>query len=291
MIKKLPNNHEIAQLLEHIASLLELQDANTFRVQAYRSGANQVREAQVEIAELALSDKQTLLDMPHIGERLTNLIIEYAKTGKSRILQRLEGEVHPDELFESVPGIGPELADRIVEELDIKTLEELEQAVYDGRLAKVEGFGEKRLETVRLSLAGKMRQPFRRMDPTTSMPGHRTGPDRPSVELLLRIDEEYRTKAKNKQLKRIAPRRFNPENRAWLPILHTDLEGWSFTALFSNTVRAHELQKVKDWVVIYYEKDQHEGQATVVTETRGKMEGKRVVRGREQESMEMETIS
>jgi hypothetical protein len=53
--------------------------------------------------------------------------------------------------------------------------------------------------------------------------------------------------------------------------------------MFSNTDRAHELGRVRDWVVIYYERDGHEGQCTVVTEFRGAMTGKRVVRGREDE--------
>lgn len=288
MKKKLPKNHEIAEMLEHIASLLELQEANTFRVQAYRAAANLVENFRGSIAELALDDKDALMDLPHIGERLSNLIVEYIETGKSRLLQRLEGEVNPEELFESVPGIGPELAERIVRKLDIKTLEELEQAVYDGRLAEVEGFGEKRLDTVRYSLAGMMGQLSRRPNAPKSAVRKRADMERPSVALLLEVDAEYRQKAKNRQLKRIAPRRFNPENRAWLPILHADLHGWSFTALYSNTVRAHQLEKVKDWVVIFYERGRHEGQATVVTETRGPMAGKRVVRGREQECMALE---
>ncbi|NIW87025.1 MAG: DNA-binding protein, partial [Gammaproteobacteria bacterium] len=82
----------------------------------------------------------------------------------------------------------------------------------------------------------------------------------------------------------IAPLRFNPTNEAWLPILHTTRDHWHFTVLFSNTARAHELDRTRDWVVIYYYDDHHqEGQHTVVTETRGPLAGKRVVRGRESE--------
>ena len=85
-------------------------------------------------------------------------------------------------------------------------------------------------------------------------------------------------------LPRIAPRRFNPDNRAWLSILHTARGGWHFTALYSNTARAHDLRRVFDWVVIYFYDDDHrEGQHTVVTEIRGPLAGKRVVRGREAE--------
>jgi hypothetical protein len=62
--------------------------------------------------------------------------------------------------------------------------------------------------------------------------------------------------------------------------------GWAFTALYSNTKRAHELDKTHDWVVLYYERDGEEDQATVVTETRGPLGGKRVIRGRESETRE-----
>jgi putative hydrolase len=108
--------------------------------------------------------------------------------------------------------------------------------------------------------------------------------DAPSVELLLSVDSEYREKAHAGSLPRIAPRRMNPEGKSWLPVLHTRYGPWHFTALFSNTERAHELHRVYDWVVIYYQDPEGvEGQATVVTERRGSLAGERVVRGREPE--------
>ena len=106
----------------------------------------------------------------------------------------------------------------------------------------------------------------------------------PGVELLLDVDREYREKAKAGALAKIAPRRLNPEGKAWLPVLHTRFGPWHFTALFSNTERAHELHRVYDWVVIFYsDTGGEEGQATVVTERRGRLTGLRVVRGREPE--------
>jgi DNA polymerase (family X) len=108
--------------------------------------------------------------------------------------------------------------------------------------------------------------------------------DGPSVQVLLGIDREYRDKAKAGSLRMIAPRRMNPEAKAWLPVLHTRHGPWHFTALFSNTERAHELHRVWDWVVIYFsDPDGEEGQFTVVTERRGTLTGQRVVRGREPE--------
>ena len=69
-----------------------------------------------------------------------------------------------------------------------------------------------------------------------------------------------------------------------MPILHTTKADWHFTAIYSNTERAHKLDKVFDWVVIYFYDSHHqEGQHTVVTETHGNNTGQRVVRGREYE--------
>ena len=68
-------------------------------------------------------------------------------------------------------------------------------------------------------------------------------------------------------------------------MLHTRRDSWTFTALYSNTARAHELDRVHDWVVIYAEDESHhERQYTVVTAGRGVHAGQRVVRGREAEA-------
>jgi putative hydrolase len=108
--------------------------------------------------------------------------------------------------------------------------------------------------------------------------------DGPPVSLILDVDREYREKADEGSLPTIAPKRFNPSGEAWLPVLHTERGSWHFSALYSNTARAHELDRTRDWVVIYFYDDHHqEGQHTVVTEHRGPLTGRRVVRGREAE--------
>lgn len=101
----------------------------------------------------------------------------------------------------------------------------------------------------------------------------------PSIELLLEIDEQYRYLAKAGQIRMVTPRRFNPEGKRWLPVMQMNKEGWSLNVLFSNTARSHELNKTHDWVVINYSREGHQGQCTIVTETRGEQKGDRVVRG------------
>lgn len=110
--------------------------------------------------------------------------------------------------------------------------------------------------------------------------------DLPPVEVLLALDAEYREKASAGTLKLIAPKKFNPEGKAWLPIMQAQREGWRFTILFSNTQRAHALGKTQDWVVIYFSRGSAEQKCTIVTEFKGELAGKRVVRGREQECRE-----
>ena len=121
---------------------------------------------------------------------LGQAIAQMVRTGRWAQLERLRGAVAPEQLFQSIPGVGPELARRLHEHLDVDTL----------------------------------------------------------------------------------------------PILHTERGDWHFTALFSNTARAHELGRSRDWVVIYFHQDSGpDGQHTVATETRGPAAGSRVVRGREAE--------
>jgi hypothetical protein len=97
------------------------------------------------------------------------------------------------------------------------------------------------------------------------------------------MDRRYIERSGRGKLRMIAPRRFNPEHRSWLPVLHADLDGWTMTAMFSNTARAHQLGRTGDWVVIYYERDGLDGQCTVVSEQSGPLKGMRVIRGREPE--------
>jgi putative hydrolase len=110
--------------------------------------------------------------------------------------------------------------------------------------------------------------------------------DEPPIEELLHVDREYRDKAAAGELPTIAPRRFNPSGEAWLPILHTHRGERNYTALYSNTARAHDLGRTHDWVVLYYDGGLDERQYTVITSHWGKLIGKRIVRGREKECEE-----
>lgn len=281
-----PDNREIADVLEEVAALLTAQDANPFRARAYREAARTIRTLGRGVTDvLAAEGRAGLEALPGIGKSLASAIAEIASSGRLALLDRMRGAVAPEDLFTTLPGVGDALAHRIHDVLGVETLEELELAAHDGRLEALPGFGSRRVRLLRDVLAARLsrsaRSRARRIDRHgRTAPPH---PERPDVETLLGVDAEYRRGAEADTLRRIAPRRFNPTHAAWLPLLHTERDGWSFQAMFSNTARAHELDRTRDWVVLYFERDGHEDQCTVVTETRGPLTGLRVVRGREDE--------
>ena len=157
-----PSNEEIADLLERVAELLEAQDANQYRVRAYRRAAHVIERSEKSIAQIAESKEERLEDLPEIGSRIAGSIREFVHTGRLILLERLEGQVSPEDLFTTVPGIGEELARRIHSQLHIETLEELELSAHDGRLEKVEGLGERRIRGFRDSLATMLSRSSRR---------------------------------------------------------------------------------------------------------------------------------
>lgn len=274
-------NQEIAKRLNQIATLLEQQGANPFRVNAYRHAANVLAELAQPVNEIVeRKGFAGLLALPGIGEGIARAIYEYVVMGRMSRLESLQGSQDPMALFESIPGIGPTLAHRIIEQLHIDTLEALEVAAHNKRLERVPGFSPNKVAMVQAWLAlalGRQRPRPRAEEPIAE----------PPVKLILQVDKLYRDKANAGELPTIAPKRFNPKGESWLPVLHVTRGGWHFTALFSNTARAHQLKRTRDWVVIYFYDDaHHENQHTVVTEVRGLLEGKRVVRGREAECRE-----
>jgi DNA polymerase (family X) len=272
-------NQGIAQRLREVAQLLEDQGANRFRVRAYRAAAETIDRLAVPAAEIAQQQgTDGLQALPGIGVSLARSIHTLVVTGRLPMLDRLRGSMDPVSLLSSIPGIGPALATRLHDHLGIDTLEQLEMAAHDGRLTEIEGVGPKKLLGIIDSLTarlGRVRRPPQAAGP------HATG--EPPVDELLDVDREYRESAQAGGLQTIAPHRFNPKKEAWLPILHTQRGARHYTALFSNSARAHQLKKTRDWVILYYDDDQGERQCTVITSRHAPFSGKRIVRGQEED--------
>lgn len=269
-------NEAIAARFDAVAALLERQHANRFRVQAYREGAATLRRLDRPVADLLRAEGlEGLRRLPGIGPVLARAIRDVLLTGRMPVLDRLRGEGDPVAVLRSIPGIGAGRAERLHHDLGIGTLEDLEAAAHDGRLAAVPGIGPKTLAGIRDVLAARLGR--------ARAPIGIAARDLPHVREILDVDREYRDASARGALPTIAPRRFNPTRRRWLPVLHTHRGPRSYTALFSNTARAHQLHATEDWVVIYYDGAHTEGQATVITARRGPLAGRRIVRGREEE--------
>ena len=277
------DNAAVARRLDELAELLQARAENPFRVRSYRRAAQVIRELAEPV--------QTLLDregvdglenLPGIGKSLARSIEMLTRTGHLALLDRLRAASDPTTALSTVSGIGHDIAARIYEQLGISTLDELEAAAIDGRLGRVPGMGRKRLRSVVECLSGRGRQ----TTPSPPSRAHFEAEEIPPVAELLDVDREYGDKAAAGKLPMIAPRRFNPTGEAWLPILHTERHGRHYTALYSNTARAHELGTTHDWVVIYLDDESRRYQCTAITSRFGSLRGHRIIRGREDECRE-----
>ena len=270
-------NRQIAARLTEYADLLEAQGEDGFRIRAYAAAAHELEAMPVPVRDhFQTGGTRALIALPAIGRGIAAAIAELLTTGHWQQLERLKGSLTPEALFGTVPGIGPALARRLADTLDVETLEDLETALRLGE-TPVPGIGPRRRQAILAALEQRLSRIRRDHGPEPAMA-------EPPVALLLDADALYRARAEAGGLRKIAPRRFNPRGHVWLPIMHARRGDWHLTALFSNTAQAHELDRTRDWVVIYYhENDGPAGRCTVVTERTGPLEGKRVIRGREDE--------
>jgi hypothetical protein len=283
-IPRRADNSAVAERLREAAVLLQAQGASPYRVRAYREAAQSVEGMARDVRAVFDAGGVKALDaLPKVGLGIASAIAEMLVRGRWAMLDRLRGLSDPVVLLRTVPGIGESLAELIHHRLNVDSLEQLEQAAHDGRLSALPQVGERRAASIRASVAAMLGRPFER---TLERP--RAEPD---VATLLSVDREYRERSARGELKLIAPRRFNPDAAAWLPILHTKRGDWHFTAIYSNTALAHKLGRIHDWVVVYYyDADHVESCATIVTEHRGPLAGQRVVRGREDECVKSDLL-
>jgi hypothetical protein len=270
------DNQTIAKKLLDYAEYLDAREANMYRIRAYRKAAETVLGLDRPLQDLVAAEGRAgLEELPGIGSHLSYTLAEMVRTGELHTMNREGGDIAPERVLGSLPGVGPHLARQIHEQLGIKTLEQLEEAAHDGRLEEL-GVGPKRLRGIREALAGRLSR-YRFPRPVRG---------EPAVAELLAVDAEYRKRAALLKLPLITPRRFNPNQEPWLPVYQCHRAGWRYRALFSNTALAHRLGQTRDWVVIYFDDAISGGQRTIVTESRGDLQGRRVVRGREPECLE-----
>jgi DNA polymerase/3'-5' exonuclease PolX len=150
----LPTNDELAGVLEQMAeALVTLGEPNPYRVQAYLTAAETLRaDEQPLAARYGAGGRKALMELPGVGTAIATHLAQYLETGRAGLRDRLLTAVDPAKLLGTVPGLGGALARRVVDELGVDSLAELERACYDGRLLALEGFGPRRLEALKLQL-------------------------------------------------------------------------------------------------------------------------------------------
>jgi len=154
----LPRNDELADQLELLADLSELEGEDSFRVLAYRRAATRIRETGGPVAQLALEGKAKALQ--GIGKTIEEKIVEVVELGEMKALTKRKALV-PEEVvkFMRLPGLGPKTARRIWKELDVTTLAGLKEAAEQERLRGLAGLGAKSEEKILKALAEEPKDP------------------------------------------------------------------------------------------------------------------------------------
>jgi DNA polymerase (family X) len=151
-VATLPRNDELAEQLELLADLLELEGQDSFRVLAYRRAATRIRETGGPVAQLALDGKAK--NLTGIGKTIEEKIVEVVELGEMKALTKRKALIPPEVVkFTRLPGLGPKTARRIWQELGVTTLAELKEAAEQERLRALAGLGAKSEEKILQALA------------------------------------------------------------------------------------------------------------------------------------------
>jgi DNA polymerase (family 10) len=154
----LPRNVDVAEQLELLADLLELEGEASFRVLAYRRAAARIRETAGSVAELALAGRAK--ELSGIGKTIEEKIVQVIEDGEMHALTKRKKIIPPEVvLFMRLPGLGPKTAARIWHELGVTTVEDLKRAAEQEQLRTLAGLGAKTEERILKALAEKKEEP------------------------------------------------------------------------------------------------------------------------------------
>ena len=158
MAGALPRNVDVAEQLELLADLLELEGEASFRVLAYRRAATRIRETAGSVAELALAGRAK--ELQGIGKTIEEKIVQVVEDGEMHALTKRKKIIPPEVVsFMRLPGLGPKTAARIWQELGVTTIEELKSAAEQEQLRTLAGLGAKTEERILKALAEKKQKP------------------------------------------------------------------------------------------------------------------------------------
>ena len=146
-------NPDIARLFDEVADLLEIQDANPFRVRAYRNAARTIRDFPESIADLVRAGTKDLTEIPGIGDDLAEKITDIVTTGELPLRKQLAAKL-PAGLLDllRIPGLGPKRVKLLYKKLKVKSAADLAKALDAGKIQKLKGFGPKMEEKMRAGI-------------------------------------------------------------------------------------------------------------------------------------------
>lgn len=136
----MPNTKEYIALLEEISDLMEFHGENRFKISAFRNGARNLRSDNIDVED-AIETKE-IENIKGVGKGIRSVIMEFYETGESQTLINLKDTI-PDRLLEvfTLRGLGPKKIALLYKELGIRSLEDLEEACKENKIAALKGFG------------------------------------------------------------------------------------------------------------------------------------------------------
>ena len=141
-------NSEVAKVLQDIADFLELKGENAFKIRAYQKAARAIEHYPREL-KVMIDEGEALQSIPGVGEAIAKKTTELMTTGKLGYYETLKAEFPPGVTnLLAIPGIGPKTANKLANELGISTVDELEQAINEGRVAQLFRLGEKTADNI-----------------------------------------------------------------------------------------------------------------------------------------------
>jgi DNA polymerase (family X) len=156
--RALPRNVDVADQLELLADLLEIEGEASFRVLAYRRAATRIRETAGSVAELALAGRAK--ELQGIGKTIEEKIVQVVEDGEMHALTKRKQVIPPEVVrFMRLPGLGPKTAARIWQELGVTTVDELKRAAEQEQLRTLTGLGAKTEERILKALAEQEKEP------------------------------------------------------------------------------------------------------------------------------------
>lgn len=145
-------NLDVARTLTTLADMLEIQGASHFRIRAYRNAVNTINSLSRPLSAMVEAGED-LTELPGVGKSVAKHVEELITSGRITRLEEVSAEI-PVTLVElmRLDGVGPKKAKKLFDELDVRSVDDLDERLASGAVEKLDGFGLKSVEKIRRSI-------------------------------------------------------------------------------------------------------------------------------------------